>query len=250
MAQKIETAKSLHTSLIASDFAEKLTLEDAEQVQRLLNCHPNFKIGSWKLGASTHSSRAALSLNDCFVGAIEAAHTMKAPSTFRHSCLRARLVECEIAFRMNIKAWLSQPEADATSFIESVHPAFELPESRFEKIGGAGTAALVADYGAAGYAVLGPGIDFAEFDTAGFDIGVQLFLNGALQNTGDTSALVMEPLDLLRSQMNRFAHYKNLEEVGDYILLGSLTPPQHVSPNDVVRAEFGRLGSVEIHIEQ
>ena len=249
MARQIANANERNARLNAADFSGNLTLDDAERVQRTLFSRPGLKIGSWKLGASTHASRAALSMDDCFVGAIDASRTIAAPATIGSGCLRAHLVECEVAVKISIGAWLAHPDDDAAPFIESVHPAFELPETRFGTIGEAGTAALVADYGAAGYAILGPGTDFAKFDAEGYDANVRLFVNGELQDTGEMSALVMEPLALLNSQKHRFSQHKNVKEWGDYILLGSLTPPQRLSRQDIVRAEFSRLGAIELHIQ-
>lgn len=165
----------------------------AEAIQDAMIAALGWTAAGWKLGASTRAAQAGLGLSRCFSGLIPADRVLASPARLSPDALRFRGVECELAFvlgegvRRSTGAWT---ELTATEAVASVHPAIEVPETRFAALVAHGALALVADNGAAGWAVLGPPSTLAALEAF---TSATLSINGQPCASGDLSAFVAPP---------------------------------------------------------
>ena len=117
-------------------------------------------IGGFKLGATIAQVRAALGVPRPFFGPLPQDRVRGDGAELRGDRIRQRGVESEYAFRFGRDLTHTDAEIDVAGLadaIASVHAAIEIPATRFARLGGHGGLALVADIGAAGFLVVGPG---------------------------------------------------------------------------------------------
>jgi len=218
----------------------------AEAIQDAMIAALGWTAAGWKLGASTRAAQAGLGLSRCFSGLIPADRVLASPARLSPDALRFRGVECELAFvlgegvRRSTGAWT---ELTATEAVASVHPAIEVPETRFAALVAHGALALVADNGAAGWAVLGPPSTLAALEAF---TSATLSINGQPCASGDLSAFVAPPLALLADHLNRAAARGYRPMPGEAILLGSVTPLQAAPAGSEVTVDLGAVGQARL----
>lgn len=208
---------------------------------------------SWKLVGTTHAGVKALGLGGFFSGLNPEGRLLTSPARLSRGAIRQPIAEGEIAFRFGADlppraSDYSQEEVRAA--LASVHPAIEIPQSRFEKLGGEGGFGLAADNGAAGWSVVGPGTDIAGVDLGGaFEVALKI--NGEVAARGDASVLAVPPLALLADHVNRMGRRGFGTKAGEYVLTGSLNPPHDFSgapgAGEIeIVADFGALGEARL----
>ena len=121
-------------------------------------------------------------------------------------------------------------------------PAIEMVDSRIRdwKIGLVDT---IADLASSGATILGSRV--VPLD--GWDprlVGMVVARNGAVEGTGAGAAALGDPVGAVAWLANTLAPYDVTLEAGWFVMTGSLHRAFPVSPGDVVRADFDRLGPV------
>jgi 2-keto-4-pentenoate hydratase len=75
---------------------------------------------------------------------------------------------------------------------------------------------------------------------------VDAFLNGAHETTGAGSNVLDDPRLALTWVANELITYGDGLRAGDIVTTGTCIVPVPIAPGDVVRADFGDLGVVEV----
>lgn len=238
------------------DAERPASLSEAEVLQDALLKQLGWsEAASWKLVGTTHAGVKALGLGGFFSGFNPADHLMTSPATLSRTVLRQAVAEGEIAFRFAHdlpRRATAYTEAEVLAAIGSVHPAIEMPQSRFERLGCEGGFALAADNGAAGWSIVGPGTDIASVDLGGA-FAVDLKINGETAARGDASVLAEPVLALLTDHVNRLGARGWDTKAGEYVLTGSLNTPHEFSAvlkegGAEIVADFGALGEARLTI--
>lgn len=134
--------------------------------------------------------------------------------------------------------------ADVMACTEYVSPAIEIVDSRIAnwKIGYVDT---VSDNASSGMYVVGK----TRLDPKSFDLiaeTMDLYLNGEIKNSGRGSAVLGNPAACVAWLANTMRQYGTLLHKGEVIFSGALSAMVAVKAGDRVRADFGRLGTVEV----
>ncbi|HEY1707254.1 MAG TPA: hypothetical protein VGG10_03245 [Rhizomicrobium sp.] len=222
-------------------------LDTAEAMQRALAETLDFGCGAHKLGATVEAVRLRLGLPRTFYGTVALARALPSPATIPASAARFRVVESEPAFRFarGIPAGSDVTADDVAAAIGAILPAIELPESRFVAIGGHGPFALVADGGAAGWAILGPE---TPFDGPGAWDGaeVALKIDGKTVANGHTGDIDGGPFAAVVSHCQNLCARGIAIPAGLAVLPGSCTGAVTVPVGSEAVADFGRFGEVRV----
>jgi 2-keto-4-pentenoate hydratase len=165
---------------------------------------------------------------------------------------RMRLAEAEFAFRM--AAALSPRAAPYTidqvkSAIASVHPAIEVPDSRYDDVTGVGAPQLIADAACACWATVG---ETGVIDWRDYDLDAQLvvaFKDGRVMAEG-RGENVGGPLRALTWVANELAAYAGGLRAGDFVITGTCIEPVPIAPGERLRVDFGDLGVIEAAFRQ
>jgi 2-keto-4-pentenoate hydratase len=152
-------------------------------------------------------------------------------------------IEAELAFVMaRDLAGPGVTTATALAAIGGVLPAFEVVDSRIAdwKIKLVDT---VADNASSGLLVVGGRmLKVDELDLR--LIGVAVYRNGELIDTGAGAACLGNPARCVAWLANKLATFGDTLRAGDIVLPGAVHKMVAVTPGDVFRAEFARLGPV------
>ncbi|AXI08118.1 2-keto-4-pentenoate hydratase [Oceanobacillus sp. 143] len=154
-------------------------------------------------------------------------------------------VEGEIAFIL--KDDLVGPNVttmDVLAATEAVVPALEIVDSRIKdwKITLADT---VADNASSGLYVLGDkAVKLTDIDIK--QIGMTLYKNNVLQNTGVGAAALGDPAKCVAWLANKLSIYGITLKAGEVILSGALSAAIEGEPGDTFYAKFSDLGEVRV----
>lgn len=212
------------------------------------------RVVGWKIAATSAAGQAHIQVDGPLPGRIleDFVHPMGATLTLAGN--RMRVVEPEFAFRLGADlpprtAPYTAPEVLAAT--AALHPAFELPDSRFADFARAGKAQLIADDACCGRFAFGPAApeDWRTTDLA--DHRVQATVQGAQGSVrytreGQGRALLGDPRTALTWLANELSALGIGLRAGDWASCGTCMVPLEVLPGDRVQADYGAFGCIEI----
>jgi 2-keto-4-pentenoate hydratase len=157
------------------------------------------------------------------------------------------VAEAEFAFRMGRDlAPRAQPysPSEVTDAVAALHPAIEIPDSRYSDFAKVGAAQLIADNGCACYFVLGEPTraDWRRIDLVQHQ--VQALSNGKVVREGSGANVLGDPRVALTWLANELRDLGRGLKSGEVVITGTCVVPWEVRPGDKVSAEFGVLGRV------
>jgi len=203
------------------------------------------RVAAWKLGATTRAGREVLRLDSPFFGPLPEWRVFADGATLTGAAAGLRGVECEYGFKLARDARpddAALSDADFLTLFASVHPAIEIPGSRFLSLGAYGGLGLVADFGAAGALVVGPGAPLG--DPAALTRGpVRLSIDGREAAVGSAESLDGGALPPVRGFLAAAFARGYAPRAGQVIVTGSCTGYVIAPPGAEVVAFFDALGT-------
>jgi 2-keto-4-pentenoate hydratase len=162
-----------------------------------------------------------------------------------------RVAEAEFAFRMRAslppreRVYGVQEVLDA---VESVHPAVEVPDSRYEDYARVGAPQLIADCACACWLIVGEAADadWRPLDLASHQVAT--FLNDRPSATGVGSNVLRDPRLALTWLANELRTYGQGLTAGDIVTTGTCIDPVAITPGDSFRVDFGQLGELVVFL--
>jgi 2-keto-4-pentenoate hydratase len=201
-----------------------------------------------KLGGGDLKALAAMGLTGPLRGPIFSAMAQHSPAILRREDFFVCAVEPEIAVRLAKDVgghpYLLGPEVLAPA-IDAVFPALEVADSRYSDFAGAGPAAILADGCFAGAFISGANIrDWQDIDLAG--VAVRLSSSGQEVRTGGGARVMGHPLHALSLAIADLGRTGQKLRAGQVVSLGACTPPYLGKAGEVLVADFGVLGRVQV----
>ncbi len=211
--------------------------------------HPG--IAGYKIGATSRAAQDFLALDGPFYGCIPANRVLDAPAKLSRGEFNFCLIEPEFALRLGQDIAPRDrgfSRAEVAAAVSSVHPAFEVVTSAYgDAWREAGAPGLIADNGVHGCLVLGPGLeDWRALELA--ELGVVFRRNGQEEGRGQGANALGHPLDALAWLAGQAPAGGRGLKAGDIVTTGVVTPFLLVETGDILAADFGILGSVELEI--
>jgi 2-keto-4-pentenoate hydratase len=136
-------------------------------------------------------------------------------------------------------------EEDALAATEAVAPALELIDSRIADWKIALPDTIADNASSAGFALGETRLDPRSVDLTA--IPVTLLRNGEIVQTGRSDAVLGNPLVCVAWLARTVAKFGVRLRAGHVILPGSCTRAVDLDPGDAFRADFGPLGTVDLH---
>jgi 2-keto-4-pentenoate hydratase len=132
--------------------------------------------------------------------------------------------------------------------IDSLHPAVEVPDSRYKEFAKVGAPQLIADFACACWFVLGPAtrVDWRSRDLVSHP--VKAYINDQLAATGAGANVLGDPRTALTWIVNELATFGGGIRAGQFVTTGTCVVPPTVHPGDAFRADFGEFGEVEVRL--
>ena len=228
------------------------TRAEGYEVQAAIEARSPNPLFGWKVAATSLAGQRHIQVAGPIAGRLLRERTH--PSGSRLSLARNRMAvaEPEFAFRMGHDL---APRSSAYSAVEvlaataELHPAIEVPDSRFTEFTSAGEAQIIADNACAHEFVLGerapPGWRTADLSTH----RVRGQVRGqarAYARDGSGAAVLGNPVNALVWLVNELASLGITLHRDQVVTTGACVAPLEVQPGDHVLADFGEYGEVSV----
>ena len=210
----------------------------------------------WKIAATSAAGQAHINVGGPLPGRILTRFVFAVGEAVPLAGNRMRVVEPEFAFRLGIDlAPLATPRSqqEVLAAVASLHPAFEVPDSRYTDFARAGEAQLLADNACCGNFVFGAA---APDGWRGMDLRCAYVhasvtdAAGRLRYTrdGDGRAALGDPRAALTWLVNELSARGIVLGAGQYVSTGTCMVPLEVCPGDRVSADYGMLGKIDLQL--
>lgn len=217
-------------------------------IQAALERRSSGKLFGWKIAATSEAGQKHINVTGPLAGRIMSDTLIADGGTASMKGNEMRVGEPEFAFRMGRDL---PPRATAYTVDEvlaavgTLHPAIEIPDSRFVDFVGAGEAQLIADNACAHLFVLGPATaaDWRAMDLV--EERPQITLRGE-RYTGHGRNVLGDPRVALAWLANELRELGLTLRAGEVVTTGTCHPPLPIQAGDHFAADFGVLGKVSV----
>jgi 2-keto-4-pentenoate hydratase len=205
------------------------------------------RVLGWKIAATSVAGQKHIHVDGPLAGRLLAGKVLPDGASVSVAGNIMRVGEAEFAFRMAraLPARARPYEvAEVMDAVASLHPAIEIPDTRFTDCTAVGAAQLIADNACAAWFVLGVAADdrWRDRDLAGHRVAVTR--NGAPDCEGRGANVLGDPRAALAWIANELRALGDGLRTDDVVTTGTCVVPFAISPGDQVRADFGDLGAV------
>jgi 2-keto-4-pentenoate hydratase len=206
----------------------------------------------WKIAATSAAGQKHIGVPGPLAGTLLASRVRPSPASFSLAGNGMRVIEAEFAFRMGrTLAPRTQPYSvdEVLAAVESLHPAIEVPDSRFNDFATAGGPQLIADNACASWFAPGAATtaDWRAMNLVEHAVTVRI--GDTLAATGSGVNVLGDPRVALAWLANRLSAFGTALSAGEIVTTGTCVVPVAVSVGDVAIADFGVLGSAQVTLE-
>jgi 2-keto-4-pentenoate hydratase len=224
---------------------------EAYAIQGRLENDASGKLFGWKIAATSSAGQKHINVDGPMAGRILPETVIADGGTASMAGNEMRVAEPEFAFRMQADL---PPRSSAYSVREVVdavatlHPAIEIPDSRFSDFVSAGAAQIIADNACAHLFVLGAPTrsDWRALDLVEEKPVITL---RERQFTGHGKNVLGDPLIALTWLANELRELGITLRAGEVVTTGTCHPPLPIQSGDVFAADFGAIGKVSVRFE-
>jgi 2-keto-4-pentenoate hydratase len=206
-------------------------------------------IVGWKIAATSAAGQQHINVDGPMAGCLLSARAVEGGARISLAGNNMKVAEAEFAFRMGRdlpKRAENYSVAEVLAAVASLHPAIEVPDSRYEEFTRVGAAQLIADVACACWFVIGPAVraDWRARDLVKHSVAA--YRNAALAGQGSGANVLGDPRSALAWIANELCTYGEGLRAGDVVITGTCLTPVPVSAGDGVKADFGEFGVLEV----
>ncbi len=211
--------------------------------------HSAAPVYGWKIAATSMAGQRHIGVDGPLAGRIFAERVYDETAVLPFGANHMRVAEAEFAFRM---AQDLPPRdaaysvAEALAAVATLHPAIEIPDSRFVDFITAGAAQLIADLACGHQFVLGAATTAAW---RGIDLAahrVTATVSDGPPQPGIGTNVLGDPRIALAWLVNELSGLGITLRAGQVVTTGTCVTPLPIAPHDTVAADFGVLGRIAI----
>ena len=227
--------------------------EDGYAVQATLERRSAGPLFGWKIAATSIAGQKHINVDGPLAGRLLEERAFQSGATVPFGHNHMRVAEAEFAFRMGrdlTPRWGPIAVDEALEATASLHPAIEIPDSRYDDFTVVGAPQLIADNACAHYFVLGAAapeswreIDLREHAVTGEVVG-------KFTRDGVGANVLGDPRIALTWLANELSSLGIILRAGQVVTTGTCLVPLEIAPGDHVRMDFGALGRVEAHLDR
>ena len=226
------------------------TLDEGWHIQRSLDVHAGPHVG-WKVAATSPAGQRSIGADGPVLGRLYDHAIVPTGSSLCVEPMAMRMAEAEFAF--TIKRDLDPGVGPLSrqrvlGSVATLHPAIEVPDSRFTDFRTVGLHSLVADAMGVGFLVVGePAAAWNTDDLPG--LAVTMYRNETIASAGVGRDVLGDPVDALVWTATELARRGLMLREGDIVTTGGCTPLIAVAAGDRLVADFGELGQVHVSFD-
>jgi 2-keto-4-pentenoate hydratase len=205
-------------------------------------------VAGWKIAATSIVGQKHINVDGPLAGRLLARRHKREDDLVPLTGNVMNVAEAEFAFRMaDALPCRSAPYAvdEVMAAVGSLHPAIEVPDSRYRAFAERGGPQLIADTACACWFVVGAAAD-AGWRTIDLSRhAVVAYRNDVAAAHGSGSNVLGDPRVALTWIANELRTFADGLRADDVVITGTCLVPVTVAPGDRVRMDFGSLGIVE-----
>ena len=218
-------------------------------IQAQLQTHSAGSLCGWKIAATSKAGQQHIGVDGPLAGRLFAEGIGHDGGELAFGANYMRVAEPEFAFRMAHDLTPRKTSYKAEEVLAAggtLHPAIEVPDSRFDDFAKVGAAQLIADNACAHQFVLGPATtaDWRRIDLS--DHTATAEITGKLVHEGIGSNVLGDPRTALTWLVNQLSGQGLTLKAGEIVTTGTCATPLPIAPGDEMVADFGVLGRVSV----
>jgi 2-keto-4-pentenoate hydratase len=224
---------------------------DAYAIQGRIERHSAASLFGWKIAATSEAGQRHINVGGPMAGRILSETVIADGGTASMAGNEMRVAEPEFAFRMAADLPpRSQPYGvqEVLDAVDTLHPAIEIPDSRFADFVSAGAEQIIADNACAHLFVLGAP---ATIDWRALDLVEEkpvITLRGQ-RFVGHGRNVLGDPRMALAWLANELRQLGITLRAGQVVTTGTCHPPLPIQSGDFLDADFGLIGKVSVGFE-
>jgi 2-keto-4-pentenoate hydratase len=206
------------------------------------------KLFGWKIAATSEAGQKHINVAGPMAGRILAETVIADGGTASMAGNEMAVAEPEFAFRMgrDLPPRVSPySAADVLDAVATLHPAIELPDSRYADFVGAGEAQIIADNACAHLFVFGAPTD-ADWRAVDLVEERPVTTLRGKQYVGHGKNVLGDPRMALAWLANELRQLGVTLRAGEVVTTGTCHPPLPIQAGDRVTCDFGMLGKVSV----
>ena len=205
----------------------------------------------WKIAATSKAGQAHIGVDGPMAGRLLAERALPDGGRLPLGNNLMKVAEMEFAFRFGEDLPPRAPaytQAEVLARVSALHPAIELPDSRYQHFERVGELQLIADNACAHYFVLGAAApeNWRDLDLAAYK--VRGLKNGALAESGLGANVLGDPRIALTWLVNELSQFGITLKKDQIVITGTCVKPIPIAVGDRVEGDFGGLGRVAVEI--
>lgn len=231
-----------------ADSERPLNRADGYAIQAAIERYSTTHLFGWKIAATSAAGQKHINVGGPMAGRILAETVIADGGTASMAGNKMAVAEPEFAFRMRVDLparstpYSVQQVLDA---VDTLHPAIEIPDSRFADFVSAGEAQLIADNACAHRFVLGPATtaDWRAMDL--IEHRPVIAMRGE-SFVGHGKNVLGDPRVALTWLANELRQLGINLKAGRVVTTGTCHPPLPIQAGDFCAMDFGVLGKVSV----
>jgi len=227
------------------------TREEGYAIQEQLERRTAAPLFGWKIAATSIAGQKHINVNGPLAGRLLAERVSTSGAALPFGANHMRVAEAEFAFRMGRTLEpRDQPYdvVDVLAAVDTLHPAIEVPDSRYDDFTTVGAPQLIADNACAHQFVLGPATTASWRDLDLVEYPVTGTVAGKATHQGKGANVLGDPRIALTWLANELSELGIPLQAGQVVTTGTCIVPLPIEAGDAVAMDFGVLGRVACSI--
>ena len=203
----------------------------------------------WKIAATSPAGQKHIGVDGPLAGPLLANRVLADGATVPLRGNIMMVAEAEFAFKFARPLQRREnpyTQDEVLAAVDSLHPAIEVPDSRYNNFAAVGAPQLIADAACADWFVLGPPTAAAWRKRDLSSHQVLAFRNGEQVASGTGVNVLGDPRIALTWLVNELRTYADGIAAGQFVTTGTCVVPVPIHPGDTIRADFGEFGAVNV----
>ena len=225
------------------------TREEGYAIQAHFENFSGRPIFGWKIAATSSAGQNHIGVSGPLAGRLLLERVFQTGTELSFGANRMAVAEPEFAFRMGetLKPRATEySQAEVMAAVDTLHPAIELPDSRFDDFARVGEAHLIADNACAHEFVIGPKMPdgWRTLDLSKHEVSISI-LNGET-NEGLGANVLGDPRIALTWLVNELSRNDISLDAGATVTTGTCATPIAIKAGDTIVADYGALGQLQV----
>lgn len=229
------------------------TRNDGYKVQAVLEGHSSKPLFGWKIAATSQAGQQHIGVDGPMAGRLLGEQVREGGASITLTNNRMRVAECEFAFSLakTLPARASAYSVDEVmAAVADLHPAIEIPDSRYVQFETAGAPQLIADNACAHLFVLGKATTcnwrVLDLTSHAVTASVTGSAHALKHHHGVGSNVLGDPRVALAWLANELSSIGVPLQKGQVVTTGTCIVPIAVQAGDHVHVSFGAIGDVAV----